>query len=328
MFKINNDDVRLIPFTVQAVLEQKSEIPDGVEMVGAPSIWAQNYQGKGIVVAILDTGCQIDHPDLKNRIIGGKNFTPDYSGDPNNFFDNNGHGTHVAGTIAADASGGGILGVAPAASLLIGKVLDSDGSGSYASIIKGIEWAIKWRGANGEKVRIISMSLGGSEGTDALHAAIKKAVDKNIVVVCAAGNEGDENEDTFEFSYPGSYNEVIEIGAVGYDRNLAYFSNNNTEVDAVAPGVDILSTYPGGRYARLSGTSMATPHVAGVLALLIEKSEKEFARSFTESEIYSQLIKHTEPLGFRKSSEGNGLVKLDSLDKINKLIQFIQNEYL
>ncbi|MFP5109649.1 S8 family peptidase [Neobacillus sp. C211] len=322
-----NDDVRLIPFTVNAVMEKTSKIPQGVEMVGAPKMWLEDYQGKGIVVAILDTGCQKDHPDLKNRIVGGRNFTLDYNRDPNNFNDNNGHGTHVAGTIAADGTGGGVLGVAPQAQLLICKVLDSKGSGSYDSIIQGIYFAIGWRGANGERVRVINMSLGGSEGTDLLHKAIVDAVEAGISVICAAGNEGDSSEDSFEYAYPGAYNEVTEIGAVDFDGKLAYFSNNNTEIDCVGPGVDILSTWPGSNYATISGTSMATPHIAGCMALVIQRAEKEFARSINEAEAYAQLIKETIPLGFRKSSEGNGLVKLQHAASLQKLILYVKENF-
>jgi major intracellular serine protease len=318
-------DVRLIPFTVKAVYEEKMMIPEGVQMIGPQTeYWEKDFHGEGVVVAILDTGCQTDHPDLKNRIIDGVNFTTDYKKDKNKYEDNNGHGTHVAGTIAAN---GYVMGVAPGSKLLICKVLDGDGSGSYESIIQGIYFAINWKGPNGEKVRVISMSLGGSVGTDELHKAIQDAVDANISVVVASGNEGDENEDTFEYSYPGAYNEVIEIGAVDYDGKLAYFSNMNTEVDAVAPGVDIVSTYPSSRYAKFSGTSMATPHVAGALALVIQKAEKEFARTLTEAEVYAQLIKHTRPLGFKKSSEGNGLVKLDFRGKLEDLSVYINKHF-
>lgn len=324
---MTKEDVRLIPFTVESVYESQSLVPDGVEMIGAPFLWKKEIEGEGVVVAVLDTGCQADHPDLKNRIIGGRNFSEDYNSNANFFTDNNGHGTHVAGTIAADGSGGGLVGVAPEAKLLICKVLNGDGSGSYESIIQGIEYAINWEGPEGEKVRIINMSLGGSVDDPILHEVIKKAVDHNILVVCAAGNSGDADETTFEYDYPASYNEVIEIGAVDYGGDLAYFSNNNTEIDCVAPGVDIISTYPGSQYADLSGTSMASPHVAGALALLIQKSEKEFGRSMTEAELYAQLIKHTRTLGFLKSSEGNGLVKLDGIDYLEQLLQVIETHF-
>lgn len=310
---MNNPDVRLIPFRVENITaeqEPQPVVPQGVSAVDAPFVWQKGYKGKGVVVAILDTGIQMDHPNLKNRIIGGKNFTDDYN-DESNFNDNNGHGTHVAGTIAADGTGGGVLGVAPEASLLIGKVLDAEGSGSYEGIIAGMKWARLWRGPHGERVRVISMSLGGSVGSTEMLHEIRMAVSRDILVVCAAGNEGDSNETTFEYGFPGAYNEVIEVGAVDYAGKLAYFSNDNPQVDCVAPGVDIISTYPGSQFAKLSGTSMATPHVAGALALLVQKSEADFGRKLMEPELYAQLIKNTQNLGFKKSSEGNGMVKLD-----------------
>lgn len=320
-------DVRLIPHKLEALATETSEIPAGVKMVGAPSLWEKNEQGQDVVVAVLDTGCQTDHPDLMNQVIGGKNFTDDFSGSDLKFDDNNGHGTHVAGTIAALQNGTGVVGVAPKAKLLICKVLGGDGSGSYDWIIEGIKYATNWRGKNGERVRVISMSLGGPDDVPALHQAVKDAVAQGILFVCAAGNEGDSKEDTYEYAYPGGYNEVIEVGAVDLNGRLSSFSNNNTEVDCVAPGEDIVSTYPGSQYAKLSGTSMATPHVSGVLAVLIHKAEFEFGRKLTEAELYAQLIKHTQALGFRKSSEGNGLVKLDTLERTDKLVQFIAKEF-
>ncbi|MGV7002489.1 S8 family peptidase [Priestia megaterium] len=320
-------DVRLIPHKLEALATETSEIPQGVKMVGAPAMWEKDEKGQDVVVAVLDTGCQTDHPDLINQVIGGKNFTDDFSGSDLKFDDNNGHGTHVAGTIAALQNGTGVVGVAPKAKLLICKVLGGDGSGSYDWIIEGIKYATNWRGKNGERVRVISMSLGGPDDVPALHQAVKDAVAQGILFVCAAGNEGDSKEDTYEYAYPGGYNEVIEVGAVDLSGRLSSFSNNNTEVDCVAPGEDIVSTYPGSQYAKLSGTSMATPHVSGVLAVLIHKAEFEFGRKLTEAELYAQLIKHTQALGFKKSSEGNGLVKLDTLERTDKLVQFIAKEF-
>lgn len=320
-------DVKLIPYKLEALATETSEIPEGVSMVGAPAMWDKGFKGKDVVVAVLDTGCQMTHPDLANRIIGGKNFTDDYNGSDTNFDDNNGHGTHVAGTIAASQNGKGVVGVAPEAKLLIAKVLGGDGSGSYDWIIQGIKYATAWRGPNNERVRVISMSLGGPDDVPALHQAVKDAVAQGILFVCAAGNEGDNKEDTFEYDYPGAYNEVIEVGAVSLSSRLSSFSNNNTEVDCVAPGENIVSSYPGSQYAKLSGTSMATPHVSGALAVLINKSELEFGRTLTESELYAQLIKHTQALGYKKSSEGNGLVRLDTLERTDRLVQFIAKEF-
>lgn len=322
-----SEDVRLIPFEIKAVQQQADEIPPGVQMIGAPSLWEKGHRGQGVVVAILDTGCQTDHPDLQGRIIDGRNFTADYNGNMNNYSDNNGHGTHVAGTIAASNNGTGVVGVAPEAKLLILKVLSGEGSGSYDSIIQGIKYAVNWRGPNGERVRVINMSLGGPEDVSALENAIIEAVLNDISVVVAAGNEGDSREDTFEWAYPSAYPDVIEVGAVDMHRELAYFSNNNNQVDCVAPGVGIKSTYLGSRYAVLNGTSMATPHVSGALALLINWAEKEFRREMNEAEMYAQLIKRTEELPYFKSSVGNGLVKLDSAEKLKMLIHFIQTNF-
>ncbi|AZQ48053.1 serine protease [Bacillus sp. GX] len=302
--------IQLIPFTVEKVVEQVNEIPPGVQLIHAPQVWEKSAKGKDIVVAVLDTGCDMNHIDLKDRIIGGRNFTKDYEGDPNIYLDNNGHGTHVAGTIAATENGVGVLGVAPLAKMLVLKVLAGDGSGSYEQIIEAIHYAVNWRGPNKERVRVISMSLGGPQDVPELHEAIQNAVKQDVLVVCAAGNNGDCDDNTEELDYPGAYAEVIEVGAVNLERKIACFSNSNQEIDLVAPGDKILSTYLEGKYAVLSGTSMATPHVAGALALLIKQCEREYGRKLSEPEIYAQLIKRTVPLGYERTSEGNGLIDL------------------
>ena len=139
-------------------LETTSEeiIPTGVQMVNASYMWDRGITGKDIVVAIIDTGCDTDHPDLKDQIIGGRNFTSDDNGDPNIYEDYNGHGTHVAGTVAAQKNGQGVVGVAPGAKLLILKGLDRRGSGSLEGLISAVNYAIE------QNVDIISMSLGTS----------------------------------------------------------------------------------------------------------------------------------------------------------------------
>lgn len=303
------NEVRLFPFVVESVSDTYNEIPAGVQAVHAPEVWAES-KGTDVVVAVIDTGCDFNHPDLKNRIIGGINFTQDYNGDPNNYMDNNGHGTHVAGTIGAGMNGFGVVGVAPEVKLLIVKALGGDGSGNYQSIIDGIRFVIQWRGPHGEKVRIISMSLGGPQDLSELHQAIIDAVANQILIVCAAGNNGDGNPNTIETSYPGAYPEVVEIGAVDLKGAPAGFTNTNSEVDLVAPGVNIVSTFPNHQYAKLSGTSMATPHVSGGAAVLIHKLEQEYGRQLSEAEIYAQVCKHTRNLGLDKRLEGNGMLDL------------------
>jgi major intracellular serine protease len=312
--------VKLVPYTIDSIEDNTNETPKGVRLIQAPAIWEESNQGEGIVIAVIDTGVDTDHPDLKDQIIGGRNFTTDYNGDPDVFEDNNGHGTHVSGTIAASLNKSGVVGVAPKAKILSLKVLSGEGSGDYEWIINAINYAVEWRGPQNERVRVISMSLGGPEDVPELHKAIQNAVTNDVSVIVAAGNEGDDREDTFEYAYPGSYNEVIQVGAVDSELNLAPFTNTNTEVDLVAPGVEVVSTYLDNKYASLSGTSMATPHVAGALALIINLSEKEFDRSLIEAELYAQLVRRTLPLGYRKSSEGNGFLLLNLVEKIVDII--------
>lgn len=314
--------MHLIPHKIDKVYESAAEVPEGVKMIQAPKVWEESIQGNGNVVAIIDTGCQTDHPNLKDRIIGGKNFTSDYNGKEDHYDDNNGHGTHVAGTVAASPNQeNGITGVAPQAKLLVLKVLTGEGSGNYQWIIDAINYAVNWEGTNGEKVRVISMSLGGPKDVPELYNSVKEAINAGIPIICAAGNEGDHRPATDEFAYPGSYNEVTQVGAVNFNREIATFSNTNDEIDLVAPGVNILSTYTKGKYAKLSGTSMSTPHVSGALALIINITEKQFDRRLTETELYAQLVRRTVPLGYPKSAEGNGLVALAILEQFEKLFQ-------
>ncbi|KMY54099.1 serine protease [Bacillus sp. FJAT-27231] len=304
--------VRVIPYQVIEQSEEVKEVPKGVELIQAPKIWSE-AKGKGITVAVLDTGCDTSHPDLQERIIGGRNFTDDDGSNPDIFKDYNGHGTHVAGTIAAQKNDKGVVGVAPEASLLIVKVLNKKGSGQYEWIIKGINYAIE------QKADIISMSLGGPNDTPELYEAIKRAVANNVLVVCAAGNEGDGDDSTDEFAFPGCYNEVISVGAVNLERRSSHFTNSHNEIDLVAPGEEILSTYLNGKYATLSGTSMAAPHVSGALALIKLLANNSFERKLSEPELYAQLIKRTVPLGNSSKLEGNGMIYLTVLDHLAKV---------
>lgn len=293
----------VIPYEVNVQATEVNEVPLGVQLIQAPSIWDET-KGQGVTVAVLDTGCDSKHPDLLERIIGGWNFTDDDRSNPTIFHDYNGHGTHVAGTIAAQQNDKGVIGVAPEASLLIVKVLNRNGSGQYEWIIKGINYAIE------QKVDIISMSLGGPNDMPELYEAIKKAVTNNILVVCAAGNEGDGDDSTDEFAFPGRYNEVISVGSINLDRRSSDFTNSHNEIDVVAPGEKILSTYLNGKYATLSGTSMAAPHVSGALALIKSMVNSQFGRELSEPELYAQLIKRTVPLGYSPKIEGSGLIYL------------------
>lgn len=310
--------LKLLDYEVMFVQDAANEIPTGVAMIKAPDFWAKGYYGQGVTIAIIDTGIQTTHPDLKDRIIGGRNFTTDDNSNPNIFEDYNGHGTHVAGTIAASQNNAGVVGVAPKANLLILKALNRYGSGTYESVVSAIQYAIS------QKVDIISMSLGGPVPNTPLANAIKTAVQNGISVVCAASNSGDGNAQTNEFAYPGSYPEVISVGAQTAQRTVASFSNSNNQVDLIAPGVQILSTYLNSRYAALSGTSMAAPHVSGALALIKNWGIDKFGRNLTELESYGQLIRRAVSVGLPKTLEGNGILFLTAQDLLENLIKTVQ----
>lgn len=277
--------------------------------IKANKIWKKSEAGDGVIIAVIDTGVQRTHPFFKKSIIDGKNFTSDYNYNHLNYNDNNGHGTHVAGIIKQ---------VAPKAKLLVLKALSGHGNGNYNWIIEAIDFATQYKSMSQQRVNIICMSLGGPYPDEKLHQSIKSAIEQNISVVVAAGNEGDGSADTNEFVYPGYYNEVIQVGAIDYNLNTAYFSNTNNQIDLVAPGVNIYSSYLADQFTSLSGTSMAAPHVAGAIALLINKSKKLYGRELTGKEIYAQLIKRTVSLGYPKNIEGNGLIQLDLDNKIMK----------
>ena len=227
--------------------------PWGVNRIDAEFAW-DTSTGSGVKVAVVDTGIDLSHPDLN---VAPENFNAINSRKSAN--DDNGHGTHVAGTIAALNDDYGVVGVAPGASLYAVKVLDRSGSGWVSDIIEGIEWCIT------HDIQVINMSLGASQGTTAFESAIDAAYTAGIIIVAAAGNDygGPVN-------YPAAYDHVIAVSAVNADDTIATFSNIGTQVELAAPGVGIFSTYKGGTYATMSGTSMAAPHVTGVVALVLE----------------------------------------------------------
>ena len=211
-------------------------------------------------MAVLDTGIDATHPDLAAALDDVKDFTGSALGT----LDRVGHGTHTAGTIAARNLGRAVVGVAPQCRLLVGKVLGDDGSGSDQNVAAGIDWAVA-AGAD-----LISMSMGSPEPSPAIQQSLAAAIAAGKFVICAAGNDGRGAADDGtpdEIDYPGRLPQAIAIGAVDDQALVADFSSRGAEVCVAAPGVNIISTFPGGGYAQLSGTSMATPFVTGVLAL-------------------------------------------------------------
>ncbi len=246
--------------------------------------------------SFLDTGIDTSHPDLAGRVSQGVDFTETGSS-----FDDNGHGTHVSGTVAAIYSNNsGVYGVAPSASLYAVKVLDSTGSGYLDWIIAGIEWAI----AN--EIDVINMSLGTPSDVQPLEDACNAAYKADILIVAAAGNSGNKpgNRDTVE--YPGGYASVIAVAASDSNDLRVSFSSTGPDVELIAPGVSILSSIPGDGYAYYSGTSMASPHVAGVAALVLAARP-----TLTNAEVRLILQQTAENLGLKQEHQGYGLVRAD-----------------
>ncbi|MFB8086832.1 S8 family serine peptidase [Streptomyces sp. NPDC055992] len=257
-------------------LDRKVEasLDRSTKQIGADLAWAAGYDGKGTKVAVLDTGADAEHPDLKGRITESKNFTDSDTTD-----DRQGHGTHTLSTVGGSgaASDGKKKGVAPGADLLVGKVLNDSGSGDSSWIIAGMQWAVD------QKADVVSMSLGSSAPTDCTDpmslAAEELGRSKDTLFVVAAGNSGPSLNTV---SSPGCAPSVLTVGAVDRDDSTASFSSRGPAIGAhtlkpeiAAPGVNISAAAAGGRgiyaYQSMSGTSMATPHVAGAAAIVKER---------------------------------------------------------
>ncbi len=227
-------------------------VPWGIARVQAPQAWSVS-KGQGVKVCVIDTGIDRTHPDLKANIKGGWNAVAKSA----DFNDDNGHGSHVSGTIAAVGDATGVIGVAPKAGLYGVKVLDANGSGTFDDVIAGMQWAVD------HHMQVASMSLGASQGNQALADMVKAMHDAGVTLIAAAGNSGGA------VGYPAAYPGAIAVAASDSNDQLADFSSRGPQVAVIAPGVDVYSTYKGGGYETLSGTSMATPHVSGLAALFV-----------------------------------------------------------
>jgi len=260
-------------------------IPWGVEKIEAPSAWASSTRGDGVRVAIIDTGIELGHVDLKGNIKGGINTINSWK----SANDDNGHGTHVAGIIAALDNNQGVVGVAPSADLFAVKSLDRRGSGYLSDIIEGIDWSIR------NNINVINMSLGTTANILSFHEAITRAYNSGIIIVAASGNDGRA------INYPAAYSEVIAVGATDTSNLIASWSSRGPEQGVVAPGVNIYSTYRGGKYKNLSGTSMAAPHVAGTVSLIMSSPlnghDDNSNGTWDPSEIFKALTQSATDLG-------------------------------
>jgi subtilisin family serine protease len=269
----------------------------GLSKVQAPAAWERTTGNQSVRVAIIDTGIDYNHPDLVGNVARESGY--DFINEDSDAMDDNGHGTHCAGTVGASGNNGvGVTGMAWKVTLIPEKALAADGSGTNAQIAAAVDHAVA-QGAH-----IISMSLGGENESPTLKRAMLRGSEAGVLFVVAAGNESLNNDTSPNRSYPASSEipNMLAVAATDVDDQLASFSNfGTTKTHISAPGVDIWSTIPGGGYDSYSGTSMATPLVAGVAALL-----KGLNLDFSATQIKEMLLNSSDSIAGLQSVVAGG----------------------
>ena len=274
----------------------------GAEQIHAESVPANGLSGEGVKVGVMDTGISTEHPDLS--YVEGYNFLDGNT----DVEDKNGHGTHVAGILAAGDRVNGMLGVAPKVDLYVAKIMDERGQGRESNIVKSIEWAIE------KELDIVNLSVGSERELNSLKRMLEVGTEQGILFVGAAGNTGEEElKEGSIVDYPARYPEVIAVGAVDSLDQRAFFSAHGPEVEVVAPGVRIDSTFTGTTYDTRSGTSMAAPFVSGMLAIM-----KEGHPSSTAAELRERLREPEwiQPLGTEQPNDETGYGRIAFSDTI------------
>ena len=273
--------------------------PYGIEKVDADEAHDDGETGDGAHVAVIDTGIDPNHEDLAANVGEGEAFASCRSGQCSaDWDDDDGHGTHCAGTVGAIDNDLGVIGVAPDVTLHSAKVLDNTGRGSWDDIAAAIEWTAD------QGYDVGSMSLGGSSGSGVVADACEYADDEGVLLVAAAGNSGPCTDCV---GYPAAYDEVVAVSATDENDDLAGFSSTGPEVELAAPGVGVLSTLPGDDYDEYSGTSMACPHVAGAGAILM-------ANGASNDKARSDLHNGADDIGLDDNEQGHGRLNVaDSL---------------
>ncbi|WP_227354634.1 S8 family peptidase [Haladaptatus salinisoli] len=285
----NRADVRYVEEngTVEALAQT---LPWGVDRADAEVAHANGETGAGADIAIIDTGIDSTHPDLQANLGTGRSFVT--TGNYPAWQDNNGHGTHCAGIADAVDNGQGVVGVSTEATLHAVKVLTGSGSGTTSDVAAGIEYVAD------QGWDVGSLSLGSSSGSQTLRDACQYAQSNGVLLVAAAGNSGPCTDCV---GYPAAYPSVMAVSSTNRNDGLSSFSSQGPEVEIAAPGSDIYSTYVGGTYTRLSGTSMACPHVSGAAGQLM-------ANGYTNSEARSRLKSTAEDVGLSSNESGSGLL--------------------
>jgi subtilisin len=270
----------------------------GVKRIGSGVVHDNGNTGAGVKVAVIDSGIDYTHLDLADNYCGGQ----DFANDDNDPMDDNGHGTHVAGSIAALDDNSGVVGVAPDADLYALKVLGSDGSGDYSDVIAALDWCM----INNIQVTNNSYGSSGDPGSLVQQAFDNAYYNYGILHVAAAGNSGNPPGRGDNVIYPARYDSVIAVAASDNNDKRASFSSTGAAVELIAPGVSIYSTLPDGSYGTYSGTSMASPHVAGAAAVVWEANSGS-----SNQTVRFQLQNTAEDLGLSSNYQGYGLVRVD-----------------
>jgi subtilisin family serine protease len=286
------DDIVLHGIGKPAPEQPLQELTWGVDRIEADLAW-QETNGTAVNVAILDTGTDLDHPDLSANIKGGYNAINSHKSAE----DDNGHGTHVAGIIAAANNDIGVIGVSPEVNLFPVKVLDRYNSGSLSDILDGMQWCID------NHMDVVNMSFGSTASDALLQIAVTALNTAGIVQVAAAGNLGTSGGTIL---YPAKYPETIAVSSFDINDMIAASSSYGAEIDLAAPGVSVYSTAMNGSYVYMSGTSMAAPHVTASAALLLSRYPE-----LTPEETKTTLKNTAEDLGLLPEEQGSGLVRPD-----------------
>ncbi|MDW7725840.1 MAG: S8 family serine peptidase [Candidatus Methanoperedens sp.] len=310
-------------FSARVSQGQVDNATDEIKHINATGVWEFGIDGTGINVSVVDTGINASHPDFSGRVIGWVDFV---SGINTLSYDDNGHGTHVAGTVAGNGSGGTATGVAPNVSLFGVKVLNATGRGPISNVTEGIEWSVD------NRADIISLSLGLYDNNSFLANAINNAVNSGVVVIAAAGNCGPTGNPNCPslgdrtIAYPAAQENVIAVGATYINDVIAGFSSRGPTTDerikpdVSAPGVDINSLRhdSSGYRNDYSGTSMATPHVSGAAALLLHAANT-LGISLTPSDIKNILKNTAVDLGAEGNDNTYGAGRIDVFAAIKSL---------
>lgn len=297
IFKRNND-CTLLPYIQEPVYGLTTQtiqyVGWEIKKFNIQNLWNKST-GKDIIIGVVDTGCDFNHEDIKDNILQGINII-DPKKDP---MDDNGHGTHVSGTICAKNNGVGMVGVAPESKIKPIKVLDEKGVGSSRNIANGVKWAAD------NNCQLITMSLGSKGNNRLVSNAIDYAVKKGSIVFCAAGNSG-ANQDIM---YPAKLETTIAIGAIDENFNRTDFTCSGEELDFLSPGHEIVSCIPDNQYAMMSGTSMANPFAVGCAALYLSyyknlKNKQDYIDMFKKTTIHLEDPEYKN----KKKYEGYGIL--------------------